>query len=265
LTTIGVVGTGNMGSALVKGWLRSPDQGLDLLVWDRVASVAGRLLGSGPIAGAGSLEELAAEADVVVVVVKPKDAKEVLGALAGRLGEEQTVVSSMAGLTLDWIRAIVGPGPSLFRIMPNLGVELGVGAVAIAAEPAVPPGRVEEVQKLFAPLGLAQSVPEEMLDAVTAVSGSGPAFLAVAIESLEDGAVAAGLSRSLARTLVRQTAVRTAQLLSQYSDSPAELRMHLASGGGPGQAGMQTLEDRGIRRAFQEAVEAALQRSRQLK
>jgi pyrroline-5-carboxylate reductase len=260
---VGVIGTGNMGSALIKGWLRVP--GPELLAWDKVEAAVRRLLSSGPIVPAASLEDLVAKTDVVLVVVKPKDAGEVLGAVARVVREDQTVVSAMAGVTLGWMRGILGPGPALFRIMPNLGVELGAGVVAVAAEPGAPAAAVQAVVALFGPLGLVEAVPEDMLDAVTAVSGSGPAFLALAIESLEDGAVKAGLSRAMARTLVRQSALATARLLPSYSDSPAELRAHLASTGVLDQGGMEVLEERGVRSAFQQAVEAAVERGRQLR
>ena len=265
MRTVGVIGTGNMGSALVKGWLRPPDPRVRVLVWDKMEDAARRLLGSGPVQLAGSLAQLVAEADVVVVVVKPKDAKEVLEGLADLLHNNQAVVSSMAGLTLEWIRGVLGPGPSLFRIMPNLGVELGVGAIALAHEPDVPAAETRAVLDLLAPLGLVETLPERLFDAVTGVSGSGPAFLAVAVEGLEDGAVAAGLSRVLARSLVRQTVLATAAQLSLHSDSPAELRAHPATIEDRGSLGMETLEERGVRSAFQKAVEAAVERSRQMR
>jgi pyrroline-5-carboxylate reductase len=264
-TTIGVIGTGNMGSALVKGWLRSEPAGPDLVVWDKVQASIQRLPVSERISTAVSLDDIAAKADVVLVVVKPKDADEVLAAIAGRVGEDQAVVSAMAGVTLERMRGVLGPGPALFRMMPNLGVELGVGAVALASEPAASEADVQTVLKLLEPLGYVEAVPEDLLDAVTAVSGSGPAFLALAIESLEDGAVAAGLSRPGARTLARHTALETARLLPLYSDSPLELREHLLASGNMAQAGVDVLEDRDVRAAFQRAVEAAMERSRQLR
>jgi pyrroline-5-carboxylate reductase len=269
-----------MGSALVKGWLRSPEPGVRLLVWDKIESLARQLVTVGPIACAGSLKELVAAVDIVLVVVKPKNAPEVLGAIAPLLRKDQTVVSSMAGVTMEWMRTVLGQECRLFRIMPNLGVELGVGAIAVASEPSACATELEAVIDLFKGLGIVEAVPESLLDAVTAVSGSGPAFLALVLESLEDGGVAAGLPRATARRLVRQAAVATARLLPLHSDSPAELRARIASPGGaertdtaaasgdlPGmdQAGLDVLEDRGVRSAFQQAVEAAVERSRQLR
>jgi pyrroline-5-carboxylate reductase len=276
---VGVIGAGNMGSALIKGWLRTPatapaeaagytgvaSSEIDLLVWDKVDAAVQRLLPLGPVSMAGSLEDLVAKSDVVLVVVKPKDAEEVLGAIARATGAGQIVVSAMAGLRLQWLRGILGAGPALFRIMPNLGVELGAGAVALASEPDVPPATVETVLALLRPLGLVEAVPEDLFDVVTAVSGSSPAFLAIAIEGLEDGAVAAGLSRQMARKVVRQAALATARLLPEYSHSPAELRENLALDSESDQAAMRLLEGRGVRLAFQRAVEAAMERSRQMR
>ncbi len=144
--TVGVVGTGNMGAALVRGWLRAEEDGCSegpgrLLVWDKIEAASRRLLVDGYVGLASSLPELAAETDVILVVVKPKDAAEVLTTLAGILRPDQAVVSSMSGLALERIRGLLGPGPALFRIMPNLGVELGAGAIAFAAEPDMPADR----------------------------------------------------------------------------------------------------------------------------
>jgi pyrroline-5-carboxylate reductase len=262
MSVVGVIGTGNMGGALVKGWSRSAPADLRLLVWDKVEAAAERLLQRGTVAMATGPEDLVDRADVVVVVVKPKDADEVLRSVAPLLGARHVVVSSMAGVTLASLRAMVGRDTALMRIMPNLGVEYGVGAVAVAAEPGTAPATVAMVTRLLAPLGLAEVLPEEMIDAVTAVSGSGPGFLALAIESMEDGAVAAGLARPLARSLVRQAALECAGLLSDHSDSPQGLRDHLATTAPLLGHGIDTLERRGVRSAFQQAVEAAVGRSR---
>jgi len=252
--TVGVIGTGNMGSALVKGWLRG-DAAPELIVWDAVETAMDGVLSDHRVKAAASLEELAGGADVILVVVKPKDAAEVLGRLAGLVRKEQVVVSAMAGLPLERLRSAIGREPELLRIMPNLGVEVGAGAVAVAVEPGVSPAMLETVLALFRQLGLVEILPEESFDAVTAVSGSSPAFLAVAIEGLEDGAVAAGLSRAAARRVVRQAALATA------TAAPAE---EAAVAGEHCGAALRLLEERGLRQAFRRAVEAAVERSRQM-
>ena len=262
--TIGVVGTGNMGSALVKGWIRAPLPGVDVVVYDKAKESAGRLA-SGFVSTADSLEELAAKAEVIFVVVKPKDTPEVLALLSGFTRPGQTVISSAAGLPLSRLRAALGPGPSLFRMMPNLGVQLGSGVVALCAEPSAPGAEVELVKGLFARMGVVEVVGEEMLDAVTAVAGSAIGFLALALEGMEDGAVRVGMPRKLARIFVRQTALATAQLLVEQSGSAAELKDQVASPGGTTIAGLAILEEQGVRGAFLRAIEAATERGRALR
>jgi pyrroline-5-carboxylate reductase len=121
------------------------------------------------------------------------------------------------------------------------------------------------VVDLFGILGLAVVVPESMMDAVTAVSGTGPALLAIALEGLEDGGVAAGLPRSLARAFARRAMLGTARMLVAGNQPAAELRQRLAPAGDPLHDGLDVLEERGVRLAFQEAVEAASQRARQMR
>ncbi len=272
--TVGVIGVGNMGSALVKGWLRAGRAGL--LVWDTFRPSVDRLVedaqasmadgAKGPsVAATESLEQLVGAADIIVVLVKPKDAKDLLGTLRGITRPDQALVSAMAGLTLEWLRDELGPGPALLRAMPNLAVEKGAGAVAVAAEDGVDAALLERVLALFGQTGIAEALPEELFDVFTAVSGSSPAFLALALEGLEDGAVAAGLSRADARRVVRRAALETAV----SSDADFELRSSNGQGataGGQLSAGAAALlESRGLRSAFSDAVAAAMERSRQMR
>ena len=262
MTVIGVVGTGNMGAALVRGWLRAAPEGVSFVVWDKIEAAAKRLLVDDRVLMAASLDDLVSQAGVVLIVVKPKDADELVKTMRPLLDDRHIVVSSMAGVTLDTLRALTGPRPSLFRIMPNLGVELNVGVVAVAAGPGAGQAESEQLLALLALLGLAQVLPEDMIDVATAVGGSGPGFLALAVEALEDGAVAAGIPRPQARSLVRQAAYQAAVTLREYADSPTELRDHLATTDRLFAPGMGTLEQRGTRSAFRQAVKAAVEKSR---
>ena len=263
--TIGVIGTGNMGSALVRGWSRSPALGARLFVWDKIPSAAQRVEGCEGVVLAGSPAQLVAEAEFVIVVVKPKDAEGLFRSIGPLLREDQVVISSMAGVELGQIRRVVGPLPALVRVMPNLGVEVGAGTVAVAAEVGVSPELEQRVVRLFAALGLTVVVPESMLDAVTAISGTGPALLALALEGVEDGGVAAGLPRSLSRAFARRAMLGAARMLVAGDESAAGLRQRLVPPGDPLGEGMDVLEDRGVRLAFQQAVEAATQRARQMR
>jgi pyrroline-5-carboxylate reductase len=263
--TVGVIGTGNMGSALVRGWARALGSGVRLLVWDKVPSAAERVAGCAGVVCADSPAHLVAEAAFVVVVVKPKDGDELLRSLAPLLREGQMVVSSMAGVELEQIRRASGPLPALFRVMPNLGVAVGAGMIAVASEPGTSAESQKRVIDLFDALGTAVLVPESTLDTVTAVSGTGPALLALALEGLEDGGVAAGLPRSSARMFARAAMLGAARTLVAGDGSAAELQQRLVCSMEPLQEGLNVLQERGVRQAFVEAVEAASRRARQMR
>jgi pyrroline-5-carboxylate reductase len=264
-TTVGVVGAGNMGSALVRGWLRSPDPDLSLLVYDVAEERARDLACVQCVSVASSLEDLGRRSQFIVIVVKPKDTAAALKELRPVLDKGKTLISSAAGVTLETIRAAAGPGPALFRLMPNLGVELGEGVLALSTEHGTPEDVVDQVQALFESLGVVEVLSEELFDAVTAVSGSSIAFLAVALEGMEDGAVRVGMPRGTARTFVRQTALATALLLQRYPGSAADIKDQVASPGGTTIAGLAVLEDRGVRGAFLRAIEEATERGRSLR
>ncbi len=264
VTTIGVIGTGNMGSALVKGWLQAGDDGLRLLIWDKVQQAARRLLTCESVHLPPSLESLVREADPLVVVVKPQDAPALLRTVRPQLRPGQKLISSMAGVGLADLRALVGDGPLLFRIMPNLAVALGAGVVAVADEAGGPAKDLQEVIDLLAPLGLVVPVPESVFDVVTAVTGAGPAWLALAVEAMEDGAVSAGVPRPLARRLVRRMALQTARVLSRLDDSPERLRSLVEDRAALCRSALEQAEGRGITAAYEAAVAAAAQRGREL-
>jgi len=261
---IGVIGAGNMGSAMVRGWLRLGSGSPAILVFDKVPGAVDKLVGSSAVCVASSLTQLVSETDLIFVVVKPQDASGVLGRLGSLLGQEQTVVSCMAGLSLSWLRAQLGNGPRLIRIMPNLGVELGVGAIAVALEPGMGEAEVEGCLSAIAQIGSAEIVSEELMDVATAISGTGPGILALALEAMEDGAVRAGMPRVVGRRLLRETVLGAARLLTERGQSLQSFSLELASQDPFGAPGIRILEDREIRRAFQSAVEAAVQQSRLL-
>lgn len=269
VTRVGVIGVGNMGSALVRGWVRGGAAGLSLVVWDKVEELAASRAASSATDSTGcvsvqtatSLDDLIEGSEAIFVVVKPKDAPALLGTLAGRLTSEHTVVSAMAGLTLAWIRNALGPGPSLLRVMPNLAVGLGAGVLGVSVEPGSAEERIRQVVKLLRPLGLVEVVQENQLDAVTALAGSGPGFLAIMMEALEDGAVAAGMSRDLARVLVRWAAKDLSRRLSEQGGSTIAMHNLVAGGGIPVAQGVEVLVQREVRGAFAGAITAAWERS----
>jgi pyrroline-5-carboxylate reductase len=254
-----------MGSALVRGWARALGSDVRLLVWDKLPTAVQRVADCAGVASADSPAHLVAEAAFVIIVVKPKDGDELLRSIAPLLREGQMVVSSMAGVELQQIRRASGPRPALFRVMPNLGVEMGAGMVAVAAEAGVDAEIQQKVVDLFDALGTAVLVPESMLDTVTAVSGTGPALLALAMEGLEDGGVAAGLPRSSARMFARSAMLGAARVLVAGDGPAEELAQRLRLSNDALREGAGVLEERGVRPAFMEAVEAASRRARQMR
>jgi pyrroline-5-carboxylate reductase len=264
-TTVGVVGAGNMGSALVKGWTLSSDPDLSVLVYDVAQERARELACLDCVDMAESLEDLGRRSHFIVLVVKPKDIPSVAKSLRPVLDARKVLISAAAGVTLQTVRAAAGSGPAVFRLMPNLGVELGQGVLAVSTEAGTSEDVVDAVQVLLEPLGVVQVFGEDMFDAVTAVSGSSIGFLALALEGMEDGAVRVGMPRGTARTFVRQTALATAMLLQRYPGSAADIKDQVASPGGTTIAGLAVLEDKAVRGAFVRAIEEAAELGRKLR
>lgn len=267
---IGIIGVGNLGSALVRGWLRTDAPGAgpppQLVLFDadgqRVAALARE---SGARVGVGeSAAGVAAAVGTVVLAVKPQDLEALLADVAPSVDADTVVISTAAGVNLAALRAGLGPAPRLFRMMPNLAVAAGAGVVALAPESGTADESVRRVAGLLEPLGLVEVLPERHFDAVTAVTGSGPGFVSLVVEGLEDGAVQAGLPRGVARRFVRQMLSGTAALLAGDGSSAADLKDAVASPGGTTIAGLAVLEERAVRGALIRAVEAATARGRAL-
>lgn len=174
------------------------------------------------------------------------------------------VLSIAAGATLARLEAALAPGTPVVRAMPNTPALVGAGAAAIAAGSAAGDGEVAWASSILGAVGTVVVVPESSLDAVTGLSGSGPAYVFLVVESLVEGGVLAGLPRDVASSLAVQTVLGSAQLLASSSDGPEALRAAVTSPGGTTAAGLWALERGGVRAAFLEAVMAATQRSREL-
>jgi pyrroline-5-carboxylate reductase len=173
------------------------------------------------------------------------------------------VVSILAGVSLSQLEAAFGRQP-VIRAMPNTPATVGAGITAIAPGKTVAPSHIEQATAIFQAVGEVVEVPEYLMDAVTGLSGSGPAYVAIMIEALADGGVAAGLPRAIASKLALSTVLGTAQLLQETQMHPAELKDRVTSPGGTTIAGIRELERAGFRSALIEAVQAAKERSQQL-
>ena len=263
---IGVAGTGNMGRAIVEGLLASGKADPSALaVYDKDPRRVEELVEQWGITAATGNGALAACSDVVVVAVKPADVPSVLREMAPCLGEGTVVVSVAAGVGTDAVSRGLGGWPKVARAMPNTPALVGAGATALYFTPQLQAEEREFVLGMFSAVGIAVEVErEELLDAVTALSGSGPAFVALFVEALADGGVRAGLTRQLALELAVQTVYGAALLLKQRELHPAVLKDMVSSPAGTTIEGLAALEAGAFRGSVVEAVRAAFSRSRKL-
>jgi len=254
-----------MGGALVRGIVGAgalaPEK---IVVADADESRSAALSKESGVRQAKTNEEAARDSEYVVLAVKPGVIGPVIEEIAGMLTEEQTLVSVAAGVPLSRMRESLGAArPALVRVMPNTPALVGAGMFAVAA-PGVPPERVARLEDLLGAVGDVVKVEEGMMDAVTALSGSGPAFVFVMIEALADGGVAAGLPRAVAHRLAVQTVEGAARMVRETGEEPGALQEAVASPGGTTIAGLGELERAGFRGAVAAAVRAAAKRSREL-
>jgi pyrroline-5-carboxylate reductase len=243
---IGFCGAGNMAAAMARGLERGAGT---ILFSDsgsgRAAELAAELGGEAVASNA----ELAQRADVVVLAVKPAGLDQVAAELAGA----KVVLSLLGATSLVRVQEAF-PEAKVVRVMPNVGVEVRKGVLCLAGEPGA------ELRAVLAGLGHVVELPDEQFDAATAVMGCAPAYLALAVEAIAEAGAADGLDPELARELVAETAVGTAELLRRRH--PADVRRAVASPGGSTEAGLEALDREGVREGFAAAVRASLERMR---
>jgi len=262
--TLGLIGAGNMGSALVRGFVKRQTLAPgEVCICDLEAERVAALSSELGVTAAHDAPELVSQSSVVLLAVKPQSLPELLSSLAGSFQGDQLVISIVAGVSLANLQALIGERLPLVRVMPNMLCTVEESASAYTPSPEVRPEQVAFVDSLLASVGLAFPVEEKLLDAVTGLSGSGPAFAAVFCEALADGGVAAGLPRDMAERLAAQVLVGTGRWILEKG-SPAQLKDQVTSPAGTTIAGLQKLEAGGLRAAALRAVVAAAQRSAEL-
>lgn len=262
---IGFVGGGNMAEALVAGLLRkgltTPDR---LAVSDPLGSrreFLGRTFG---VVVTADNRAAVRGADIVVLCVEPQVLDEVLRELAPSLDSHPLMISVAAGYPLSRMRHHLPAVNRLIRAMPNTPSAIGEGVTAMSLAPDVSSEDRETARQLFESVGVAVMVEERLLDAVTGLSGSGPAYVFGMIEALADGGVLAGLPRSTAQLLAAKTVAGAAGMVLEQGEHPAVLKDRVASPGGTTIAGLNELEQGRLRATLMSAVEAATQRSQEL-
>jgi pyrroline-5-carboxylate reductase len=264
-TTIGLIGAGNMASAMVEGWLRAdPDRAGRILVTDRGSGRAAALAAQRGVAAVASNQELVDQADVVLLAVKPIDVERVLRELGGRIGPDRSLASVAAGVQTVTIESILQEDVPVFRLMPNVGVQVGSGTICLAPGRFTHTAAEDRLLDWLRPLGSVVELPERQFDAATALSGSGPAFIALVVEAFEDAGIVSGLTHAKARELILTTMTGTAALLAETDLSCSSLRRMVMSPGGTSAAGLAQMERAGVRGAIIDGVLAAMRRAGEL-
>lgn len=261
--TTAVVGAGVMGETLLSGLIRSGRRVEDLLVGEKRAERAAELVER---YGVDVVSNIAAaeRADTVALVVKPQDMGDVLVEIAPVLRPGQLLVSLAAGITTGFIEDRVPEGVAVVRVMPNTPALVDEGMSAISPGAHCTDAHLAEAEGLLASVGKVVRVPEKQQDAVTAISGSGPAYVFYIVESMIEAGVHLGLPRTTAHELAVQTLVGSAAMLKETGEHPTVLREQVTSPAGTTAAALRELEVHSVRAAFLAALEAARDRSIEL-
>ena len=263
--SIAFIGAGSMASALIRGLITrggiSPER---ITASDVSRAQLDKLAREFGIRTEEDNAKAAQTADVIVLAVKPQVMDSVLDGLASAAGAHQLVLSIAAGITAQHIAQKLPLGPRIIRVMPNTPALIGEGAACLAAGPNATRDDMALALELFRSVGTAAEVGEHLMDAVTGLSGSGPAYVFLIIEALADAGVKAGLPRKTAQDLAVQTLIGSARMVQATGLHPAQLKDQVTSPGGTTIAGMQALEAGGVRSALYDAVEKAAERSREL-
>ena len=262
--TIGFIGAGNMAEAMIRGLLRGEDFAPARIMAsapreERVAELREKY-----VIEASTDNAIPARAQIVVLSVKPQILSRVLDQVSGAISSDALVISIAAGVPVAAIQARLAKGTRVVRAMPNTPALVDAAATAIAGGEHARESDLADAKKIFDAIGLTVILEESAMDAVTGLSGSGPAYVFLILEALSDAGVKVGLSRRTAQLLAAQTVLGSAKLLLETNEHPGRLKDMVTSPGGTAITGLHTLEHGGVRTTLMNAVEAATRRSREL-
>jgi pyrroline-5-carboxylate reductase len=263
---LAMIGAGSMAEAFISGILEN-----SLIdrknVWVTNNSNTERLKKLGDTYGIRTtydLNELFTGADIVILSMKPKDAATAIQSIREYLNEQMLVVSVLAGVSMSTIETIARLPIAIGRAMPNTSAAVGKSATAVAVNERVTPHQIELMKNLFGTVGLTTFVEEEQLDAVTGLSGSGPAYIYYLIEAMEKSAVEVGLDKEMASELIVQTLIGAAEMVKNSTKSSEQLRRDVTSPGGTTEAGVKVLEEHQVQQAFISCIKAATTQSKKM-
>jgi pyrroline-5-carboxylate reductase len=262
---VGFLGAGQMASALARGWtsagLVTPDQGL---ASDPSPEARARFIDRTGWKAVPSNRDVVVDSDLLVLAIKPQAMSAVIRDVQSLIKPHHLIVSIAAGVTMDRLVEELGKGRRVIRVMPNTPCLIGACAAGYTPGPQATAEDIDLVDRLFNAVGKAYRLPEHLLDAVTGLSGSGPAFVYLMIEALSDGGVRMGLPRDVATGLAAQTVLGAAQMALETGLHCGQLKDMVTSPGGTTIAGLHMLEKGGVRAALMDAVQAATIRATEL-
>lgn len=262
---IGFIGAGKMATALAKGFISAGCcSAADVSASDVVPAARAHFVAETKAAAASGNAEVVAKSDILFLAVKPQNMAAVLAELKPLLQPGHLVISIAAGITLSTIETGLGAARRVIRVMPNTPCLVNASASGYALGSAATAEDGATVERLLSAVGLAIPVPEHLLNAVTGLSGSGPAFVYQMIEALSDGGVRVGLPRDVATRLAAQTLYGAAKMVLETGEHPGQLKDAVTSPGGTTIAGLHALEQGGLRASLMNAVVAATQRAIEL-
>ncbi len=263
---IGIIGSGNMGEALISGLIHSKSSVPgNILCSDKRKEILKTMQDKYGVVTFKSNREVVREAEIIIYAVKPQIMASVLKETADSLDMSKLIISVAAGVPLTAIESCLGKELRLIRAMPNIAASVREGATAVTAGPHAKKSDIRIAKAIFDSVGKCVFLEENVLmDAITGLSGSGPAYIFVIVDALADAGVKMGLSRSDAILLASQTVLGAAKLLMESGEHPGRLKDRVTSPGGTAIAGLHTLEKGGLRTTLINAVEAATQRSKEL-
>ena len=262
---VGFIGTGNMGEALINGLLHGhlcrPEQ---IICSDVRPERLKAIREASGVRGTSHNVEVVKQADIIILSVKPQIMKQVIEEITKYLDLSKLIISIAAGVPLETIESCAQKELKLVRVMPNICVSVREGASAIAAGKHIQKEDLMIAKAIFDSVGKSLFIEENLLDAVTGLGGSGPAYIFLMIDALADAGVKVGLSRSDSLILASQTVLGAAKMLIETGEHPGKLKDMVTSPGGTAIAGLHTLEEGGVRTTLINAVEVATQRSKAL-
>lgn len=260
--TVGIIGVGNMGSAIISGIISASDTPSEVMAFDVDTDVLEDVCKQYSVDAANSIDDLLSRTDVIVLCVKPAIVPEVLRQISG---DELSIISIAAGITLDTLAEYLTPGAQYIRVMPNTPAQIGKGMSFLTPGPTADNSLTQVAREIFESVGETEIVKEEKMDAVTALSGSGPAYLYYLLEALEEAGVYMGLDLETSRKATKQTVFGAISLARQRNDAtPAELRSEVSSPGGTTVEAIKYFDENGMKGIVEEALERARDKSERL-